>query len=198
VQNPRFAQQTADELAQAQRRLTAFPRTKAQTRTRRQLAAAEKVRALHGKVRRQRLDFRHKTALDLVRAHDVIAHENLAIANMVRAPKPKPDPENPGGFLPNGAAAKAGLNRSIHDAGWGGFLSILTAKAESTGRTVIAVDPRRTSRTCPACGHVSAENRPDQPTFACIACGYANHADTVGAINILQRAGQAHRQAKPA
>jgi len=198
VQNPRHDEWAAEKLASAQRRLAAFPKVKAQKRSRRHRAAVEKVRALHEKVRRQRLDFHHKTAVDLVRAHDVIAHEDLSIANMVRAPKPKPDPENPGGFLLNGSAAKAGLNRSIYDAGWGGFLSIMTAKAASAGRTTIPVDPRNTSRTCPECGHVSAENRPDQPTFACVACGYASHADTVGAINVLQRAGQAPRQAVPA
>ncbi len=82
-------------------------------------------------------------------------------------------------------------------AGWGGFLSITTAKAASAGRTTIPVNPRNTSRTCPECGHVSGQNRPDQPTFDCVACGYAQHADTVGAINVLQRAGQAHRQATP-
>lgn len=85
---------------------------------------------------------------------------SVVIRNMSRAPSPKPDPDQPGAFLPNGAAAKAGLNRSIADAGWGVFLTILHAKAESAGREVIAVDPRNTSRTCPECGHVSAENRP--------------------------------------
>lgn len=198
VENPQHAKVAAEKLASAQRRLAAFPRKKAQDRTRRHRVAVEKVRSLHGKLRRQRLDFHHKTALDLVRAHDLIAHEELAIRSMVRAPKPKPDPKTPGGFLPNGAAAKAGLNKSILDAGWGGFLSIVTAKAASAGRTTMPVDPRNTSRTCPECGHVSAENRPDQPTFACVACGYADHADTVGAINVLQRAGQAPRQATPA
>ncbi len=81
--------------------------------------------------------------------HDFIAHEDLKIRNMVKAPAPKPDPEQPGSFLPNGAAAKAGLNQSIIDAGWGVFLTILHAKAESAGREVIAVDPRNTSRTVP-------------------------------------------------
>jgi putative transposase len=47
---------------------------------------------------------------------------------------PKPDPDKSGAFLPNGGAAKAGLNRSIADAGWGVFLTILHAKAESAGR----------------------------------------------------------------
>jgi putative transposase len=61
---------------------------------------------------RQRLDFHHKTARALVRGHGVIAHERLNTAGMTRSPKPKPDPDNDGAFLPNGAAAKAGLNRS--------------------------------------------------------------------------------------
>ena len=60
--------------------------------------------------------------------------EDLAIANMLRRAKPVPDPDNPGQFLPNGARAKSGLNRSISDAGWGQFISILRAKAEDAGR----------------------------------------------------------------
>ncbi|RVU14993.1 transposase, partial [Streptomyces antnestii] len=136
-------------------------------------------------------------ALDLVREHDFIAHEDLKIRNMVKAPAPKPDPDQPGSFLPNGAAAKAGLNHSIADAGWGVFLTILHAKAESAGREVIAVDPRNTSRTCPECGHVSAENRPTQEKFHCQSCGHQAHADTVGALNVL-RAGLVRRDANPA
>jgi putative transposase len=124
----------------------------------------------------------------MVREYDRIGHERLSIANMVRAPKPKPDPETPGGFLPNGAAAKAGLNRSILDAGWGVFLGILAHKAESAGRVLIPVDPRNTSRTCPECGHVDGENR-DGEKFQCTACGHTDHADRVGAWNVALRAG---------
>ena len=80
----------------------------------------------------------------------MIAHERLSIANMVRAPKPKPDPGNAGAFLPNGAAAKAGLNKSIHDAGWGVFLGILAHKAESAGRKLIPVDPPTPPAPAPA------------------------------------------------
>jgi putative transposase len=108
--------------------------------------AAAKVVDLHAKVRRQRLDHAHNTALALVRAHDLIVHEDLQIANMTARPRPRPD--GSGGFEPNGAAAKAGLNKSIHDAGWGIFLRVLSAKAESAGRKVIAVDPRHTSQRC--------------------------------------------------
>lgn len=118
----------------------------------------------------------------------MIAHERLSIANMVRTPKPKPDPEAPGSFLPNGAAAKAGLNKSIHDAGWGVFLGI-PHKAESANRKLIPVNPRNTSRTCPACGHVPGENRTTQEKFECTRCRHTAHADQVGALNVAIRAG---------
>ncbi|MBQ0988460.1 transposase, partial [Streptomyces sp. F63] len=76
VANPRFLQAAADELAEAQRHLATFPkRTKRRTKAHR--AAARKVAKLHGKIRRQRADFHHKTARALITDHDVIAHERL-------------------------------------------------------------------------------------------------------------------------
>ncbi|MEU1184518.1 transposase [Streptomyces sp. NPDC005820] len=187
--SPRHGRLGAEALADAQRALKAFPRCKRDNRSAKHRRAVEKVAALHRKVRRQRTDHAHKTALAMVRAYDTIAHERLSIVNMVRAPKPKPDPEIPGAFLPNGAAAKAGLNKSIHDAGWGVFLGILAHKAESAGRVLIPVDPRNTSRTCPACGHVSGENRTTQEKFECTSCGHTANADQVGALNVAIRAG---------
>ncbi|MFF4419356.1 RNA-guided endonuclease InsQ/TnpB family protein [Streptomyces sp. NPDC001549] len=197
VPNPRHGRKAAAKLEAAQQALSRFPRVRRDKRTANHRRAVERVAALHRKVRRQRLDHAHKTALDLVRQHDFIAHEDLKIRNMVKAPAPKTDPETPGSFLPNGAEAKAGLNRSISDAGWGVFLTILTSKAESAGREVIAVDPRNTSRTCPECGHVDKENRPTQEKFHCVSCGHQAHADTVGALNVL-RAGLVRRKAPPA
>ncbi|MBC7274853.1 MAG: transposase, partial [Streptomyces sp.] len=109
VTNPRFLDAAAEELAEAQRHLATFPkRTKRRTKNHR--AAARKVAKLHTRIRRQRADFHHKTACMLVRDHDVIAHERLNTAGMTKSPAPKPDLENDGAFLPNGAAAQAGLN----------------------------------------------------------------------------------------
>ncbi|WP_455362512.1 RNA-guided endonuclease InsQ/TnpB family protein [Streptomyces sp. SYSU K21746] len=187
--NPRHGKRNADALADAQRALKTFPRRKRENRSAKHRRAVEKVAGLHRKVRRQRTDHAHKTALAMVRTYDVIAHERLNIANMIRTPRPKPDPDNAGAFLPNGAASKAGLNRIIHDAGWGVFLGILAHKAESAGRVVIPVDPRNTSRTCPACGHVSGENRTTQEKFECTQCGHTANADQVGALNVAIRAG---------
>ena len=55
---------------------------------------------------------------------------------------------------------------------------------------LIAVPPHNTSRTCPSCGHVSADNRKTQAQFLCMRCGHEESADVVGAINVL-RAGHA-------
>jgi IS605 OrfB family transposase len=63
----------------------------------------------------------------------------------------------------------------------------ISYKAKRVGVPVIFVDPRNTSRTCPACGCIDKHNRPNQSTFACIACGFAAHADQVAAINIKSR-----------
>jgi putative transposase len=192
VPNPRYLKAAAGKLAAAQRDLAAKKRG-----SNRRKKAVARVACLHGTVRRQRLDHAHKTALDLVRDHDVICHEALRISNMTRRAKPKPDLEDPGAFLLNGPAAKTGLNKSILDAGWGVFLSVLTAKAEKTGRQTIPVNPANTSRTCPECGHCARRNRRSQSVFACQQCQFTGHADIVGAINIL-RAGTALRQTAPA
>ena len=144
----------------------------------------QRVAAIHRKVRNQRSDQVHKVALDLVRTADVIAREDLRIGNMTRSAAGTVG--KPG----RNVAAKSGLNKSMLDAGWGVFFQILTHKAESAGRTVIAVDPRNTSRACSQCGYCEAGNR-DKEVFRCLLCGYLAHADTNAATNIAVRAGLA-------
>ncbi|SCU75404.1 transposase (fragment) [Cupriavidus necator] len=86
--------------------------------------------------------------------------------------------------------AKSGLNKAILDQGWFEFRRQLAYKLAWNGGYLIAVPPQNTSRTCPCCGHVSADNRRTQECFACVECGFEANADVVGAINVL-RAGHA-------
>ena len=58
-------------------------------------------------------------------------------------------------------------------------------KQEWAGGLVLAVPPQNTSRTCPECGHVSADNRKTQAQFLCVSCGHSENADLVAAKNIL-------------
>lgn len=127
--------------------------------------------------------------------YDLLVVEDLEIANMLRRAKPVPDPDNPGHYLVNGAGAKSGLSRSISDAGWGQFVSILRAKAEEAGRTWIEVNPRHTSDRCENCGHAAPENRITQAEFACSACSHRASADEHAARNILRAGLALHAQA---
>ncbi len=61
-------------------------------------------------------------------------------------------------------------------------------KARLAGVLLFAVDPRNTSRTCPACGHIDKANRPNQSTFSCVSCGHFANADTNAAENIRRAA----------
>jgi putative transposase len=186
VDNPRWVRASADRLATAQQRLT-----RAKTRSNNRDLRRETVAARHRKIANQRKDFHHKQARELAARYDLIVVEDLKIANMLRRAKPVADPANPGQYLPNGARAKSGLNRSISDAGWGQFVSILRAKAEDAGRAWIEVDPRHTSDGCERCGHTARANRVTQAEFACQRCAHRAPADEHAARNIL-RAGLAH------
>jgi putative transposase len=174
----RYGRRARARLATAQRHL-ASKRKGSRKRER----AVELVAAAHRKVRNQRKDLAHKLSRELVNTNDVIVHEDLKIANLVRRPKPRK--QSDGTYELNGAAAKAGLNRSITDAGWGQLLQFIAYKAEEAGREVIAVDPRHTSQGCSCCGHVARENRLTQAKFRCQACGHEAHADINAAMNIL-------------
>jgi putative transposase len=190
VTNPRWASTAADRLAAAQRSLAAKQRG-----SNRRRRAVERVAGCHRAVRNQRLDHLHKLSRRLVDDYDLIVYEDLGVAGMTRRPTPRLDPD--GTFAPNGAAAKTGLNRSIHDAGWATLVAMLAYNAEDAGREIVAVRAAYTSQTCAECGHVDAANRPTQATFKCVRCGHTDHADLNAARNIL-RLGRSQRSSPAA
>ena len=65
--------------------------------------------------------------------------------------------------------------------------SFIAYKAERAGVPLFEVDPRNTSRTCPACGCVDKANRKTQSSFLCTQCGFAGLADYIASINIALR-----------
>jgi putative transposase len=141
----------------------------------------DKINRLHTKIANIRCDILHKLSTTLSKSHAVIVLEDLQITNMTKSAKG--DWENPGRMVKQ----KSGLNRVILNQGWGMFKTFLEYKQQWLGGQVLYVDPRHTSQTCPDCHHVRKDNRQTQERFACVVCGHVEHADVVGAKNILER-----------
>ncbi|WP_320056472.1 transposase [Desulfuromonas thiophila] len=146
--------------------------------------AKARVQRIHSHIGNVRRDFLHKTSTALSQNHAMVCIEDLQVGNMSKSAAGTA--AAPG----RNVRAKSGLNKSILDQGWFEFRRQLDYKLAWNGGWLIAVPPHNTSRTCPACGHVSADNRQSQAKFECVECGFEENADLVGAINVL-RAGHA-------
>ena len=146
--------------------------------------AKARVQKIHSRIGNARRDYLHKTSTTISKNHAMVCIEDLQVRNMSKSAAGTSDA--PG----KNVRAKSGLNKSILDQGWFEFRRQLDYKLAWSGGWLIAVSPRNTSRTCPCCGHVSADNRQTQARFACVECGFEENADVVGAINVL-RAGHA-------
>lgn len=151
---------------------------------RRKRAAIALAKA-HRKVRNQRQNFQHQLSRRLVNEYGLLAMEDVRILNMTAAPEPKPDETQEGAYLPNGAAAKAGLNQSILDAGWGQFQSFCTVKAARAGRRVVLVAPQYTSQRCSGCGQIVKKELSER--WHSCECGCSLDRDHNAALNILFR-----------
>lgn len=146
--------------------------------------AKARIQRIHSRIGNARRDYLHKATTTISQNHAIVCIEDLKVRNMSKSAAGSV--EQPGKQV----RAKSGLNKAILDQGWFEFRRQLDYKLAWRGGYLVAVPPRNTSRTCPACGHVSADNRQMQARFECVECGYENNADVVGAINVL-RAGHA-------
>jgi putative transposase len=146
--------------------------------------AKARIQRIHARIGNARRDYLHKATTAISQNHAMVCIEDLQVRTMSKSAAGTV--ENPG----KNVRAKSGLNKSILDQGWFEFRRQLDYKLAWNGGFLIAVPPQNTSRTCPRCGHVSADNRRAQAQFACTECGFEENADLVGAINVL-RAGHA-------
>ena len=160
--SPGWYRKAERALKTAQRRVSR--RKRGSNRRRKAIVLLAKA---HQTVRRQRQDFHHKAARALVQQYDTIYHEDLQTANMVR---------------------NRHLAKSISDAGWSAFLSILSFQAACAGRSVIAIPPAYTSQTCSGCG-VLVQKGLSVRWHACPDCGTSLHRDHNAAKN-RERFGQ--------
>jgi len=160
IPNPRRLARRERNLARYQRRMARCQKGSAN-----RARARAKVARAHRKVRALRADFLHRASARLVRGHDVIVIEDLAVRNMVR----------------NHSLAKA-----ISDCGWGTFRSMIEYKAARAGRHVVVIDRwYPSSKTCSACGHLLAELSLSTRTWRCPSCGTRHDRDVNAAKCIL-------------
>ena len=143
--------------------------------------AKRSVQKIHAHIGNARRDFLRKKTAEISKNFRMVTVEDLQVGNMSRSSKGTA--EAPG----KNVAAKSGLNKAILDQGWFEFRRQLEYKLAWNGGILMTVPAHYTSQTCPACGHVAKANRKTQAKFACVDCGYKNHADVVGAMNILAR-----------
>jgi putative transposase len=161
IANPRYYRKAESKLKRLHRHLSRTQKKSANRRlARKQLAKG------YLKVQRQREDFARKTANALVTSHDLIAYEDLKIANMVR---------------------NHHLAKSIHDAGWGRLLAWVKYYAMLHDIPVVAVAPHFTSQDCSACG-TRVKKTLSVRTHICTGCGVVLDRDHNAARNILQKA----------
>ena len=156
---PRSFRVAARTLQRAQRRVS-----RRQQGSRRRRTAVRLLARAHQRVRRARADFHPKMALALVRQDDPIDHEALQPANMVK----------------NHSRAK-----SLSDAGWSGFLSLLSCQAGEAGKTVSAVPAAFTAQACAGCG-VIVQKALSVRWHLCPVCGMSLQRDHTAAINIVR------------
>jgi len=158
IENPRFFRRDEKALAKAGRK-----QAKTKKRSPARKKANKVLSRIHERVRNRRHDFAHQTARRIVNRFGVIAVEKLNVKNM----------------LGNHCLAK-----SITDASWSMFRTVLTQKAESAAREVIAVNPAYTSQDCHACGYRAKKKLSERWHF-CPICSASLDRDTNAAINIL-------------
>ena len=170
IDNPRFFRRDEKALAKAGRKQA---KTAKDSKPRKK--ANKVLRRIHERIKNRRHDFVHQTARRLVNRYSVIAVEKLNVKGMVK----------------NHCLAK-----SISDASWSMFRTVLTQKAESAAREVIAVNPAHTSQDCHACGY-RAKKKLSERWHNCPMCTASLDRDTNAAINILNLCRTIQSQVSP-
>ena len=165
IASPRFLRRAESRLRRAQRALS---RKREASRNRDK--ARVRVARVHARVADTRRDFRHQLSTALIRDNQAVAVEDLAVSGLGRTR----------------------LAKSVHDAGWSGFVAMLEYKARLYGREFHKIGRfEPTSQTCSACGVKDGPKPLHVRRWQCGACGAWLDRDVNAAINVAKAAGLA-------
>jgi putative transposase len=163
IANPRFFRTEKKAMSKASRQLSKQEKDTPQYTKRRKIAAR-----VHERIRWRRDDFSHQHSRRIVNRFGLIAVEDLEVNRMLH---------------------NHCLSKSILDAAWSGFRSMIAVKAEWAGRIFVAVNPAYTSQTCSGCGHrLASDSRLSlgDRVFDCPCCQLHIDRDLNASLNILR------------
>lgn len=175
----KFLRQFESKLAKLQLKLSDKQRSKKAKRLIRQARAR-----LHLKIARKRQNWHYKTAHKLLKNCEVIAIEDLKIANLKRKNQAKKEGNH---YLPNGQSSKSGMNKSFADNAIGNFVNIIEHLAQKLGIRVIKVNPKGTSQHCSRCLNRVTKTLSER-WHSCNSCGLSIDRDHNSAILIKKLA----------
>lgn len=165
IDSPRFLRRAEKRLRKAQRELS-----RKQKGSKNRDKARTKVARAHAKVADARREFHHQLSTQLIRENQAIAVEDLAVKGL----------------------ARTRLAKSVHDAGWSAFVSMLEYKAARYGRTFIRIGRfEPTSQVCSVCGVKDGPKPLHVREWTCSACGAVLDRDINAAVNVAKAAGLA-------
>ena len=199
IDNPRFVKQSQtkiNRIAKRARRKRAPNYKKRQKRcdpadfksareraprqaSRRWKKANKAVSKIQSKVARQRQDWQHQVATQIVSSNSLIATEKLNLKGMTRKAKKGSKRKK----------QKTGLNRSLLDVGIGNLKSLIEYKVTEAGGLYIEVPTKKLkpSQTCPNCGHQKKKALSER-VHSCKQCGYTCDRDVAAAQIMLNYA----------
>ena len=178
IENPRFIKQSQSRINQiAKKSRKKSPPKKGVKASRRWQKANRAVAKIQSKVARQRQDWQHKVAVEIVSRNSFIATEKLNLKGMTRKSKEKRKRQ------------KSGLNRSLLDVGIGNLKDLINYKVTDAGGFYIEIPTKKVkpSQTCPNCGHQKKKALSER-IHSCEKCLYTCDRDVASAIVCLNYA----------
>ncbi len=179
-ENPRFLRSSSKKMEKIQKELS---RKKLRSNNRNKVKI--RLAQCHKKIANKRIDYMHKTSCKIVEDSKRIITEKLTIKNITKAPKTKID-EVTGAYIPNGAARKAGLNKSILDTSPSQFLQMVRAKAEEAGYKLEELETKKLkpSQRCASCSNIVKKDLSER-IHNC-PCGFKISRDANSALVMLR------------